>query len=141
MASTSFFDPVRVKPSISIVVTCHDYGHFLRACLDSVFSQTRPVDQLIVVVDGSSDDSADVARSFGGRLILIEKANGGQASGFNSGFEVATSDIVIFLDADDTLEPDAAELISVAWHDDVAAIGFRLNIIDGSGEADWILSA
>ena len=124
---------MRVKPSISIVVTCHDYGHFLRSCLDFVFSQTRPVDQLIVVVDGSSDDSADVARSFGDRLTLIEKANGGQASAFNSGFDVATSDVVIFLDADDTLEPDAAELISMAWHRDFAAIGFRLNIIDEAG--------
>jgi glycosyltransferase involved in cell wall biosynthesis len=122
-----------MKPTISIVVTCHEYGHFLRACLASVFSQTRPVDQVIVVDDGSSDDSAAVARSFGGRLVVIEQANQGQASAFNAGFAAATGEIVIFLDADDTLEADAAELLQTAWHDDFAAIGFRLNIIDETG--------
>ena len=66
-------------------------------------------------------------------LIVLEKENGGQASAFNAGFARATSDIVLFLDADDTLAPDAVETICMAWHDSFAAIGFRLNLIDAAG--------
>jgi glycosyltransferase involved in cell wall biosynthesis len=120
-------------PSISIVVTCYNYGHFLEACLVSLSAQTRAADQIIVVDDGSTDHSRDVARRHSGQLILIEKQNGGQASAFNAGFARATGDIVLFLDADDTLAPDALELICQAWHESLSSVSFRLNLIDGAG--------
>ena len=120
-------------PSTSIVVTCYNYGHFLEACLVSLSAQTQPADEIIVVDDGSTDHSRDVARKHHGQLILIEKQNGGQASAFNAGFARATGDIVLFLDADDTLEPDALELICQAWHDSLSSVSFGLNLIDGAG--------
>lgn len=120
-------------PTISIVVTCYNYGHFLGACLASLTEQTRPADQIIVVDDGSTDNSRAIARAWTEDLTLIEQENGGQASAFNAGFACATGDVVLFLDADDTLARDALELISHAWHDGLSAINFRLNLIDAAG--------
>src|SRR5262245_47634478 len=128
-------------PSISIVVTCYNYGHFLEACLASLSEQTRPADQIIVVDDGSTDHSRDVARKHGQQSILIEKENGGQASAFNAGFARATGDIVLFLDADDTLAPDALELIGQAWHDSLSSVSFRLNLIDAAGRLSGFYDA
>jgi len=120
-------------PSISVVVTCYNYGHFLAACLDSLQLQARPPDQIIVVDDGSADSTQAVLGARQEPLVVITKGNGGQASAFNAGFERATGDIVVFLDADDTLAPDAVEILCMAWHDSFVALSFKLNLIDGRG--------
>jgi len=122
-----------MPPSISVVVTCHDYGHFLDSCLASLDAQTRQPDQIIVVDDGSSDNSLQVARARGENLVLVEQENRGQASAFNAGFRRATGDVILFLDADDTLVPDALEILGSAWHESLAAISYRLNLIDAAG--------
>lgn len=125
-----------MPPRVSIVVTCHDYAHFLGACLASLARQTRPPDQVIVVDDGSTDASAGIARGWPGGAIVLEQPNRGQASAFNAGFARATGEMVLFLDADDALEPDALEILRGAWHPELAAIGFRLNLIDAAGRPE-----
>ena len=62
---------------------------------------------MIVVDDGSTDDSRRVIESYGDRVTAIFQENGGQAAAFNTGFAASSGEIVIFLDADDLLAPDA----------------------------------
>ena len=84
----------------SVIINNYNYGHFLRGAIDSVLSQTHAPVDIIVVDDGSTDNSADIIRSYGDRITAILKTNGGHASTFNSGFKVARGDIIFFLDAD-----------------------------------------
>lgn len=90
---------------LSVLVNNYNYGRFLRECIDSVLSQDHPDFELIVVDDGSTDDSADIIRSYGDALVPVIKANGGQASSFNAGLAAAKGDILFLLDADDAFLP------------------------------------
>jgi glycosyltransferase involved in cell wall biosynthesis len=94
---------------VDIVIDNCNYGRFLGAAIDSAIAQTHP-SRVIVVDDGSTDDSQEVIRSYGNRLVAVVKENGGQASAFNAGLRQSSGDIVLLLDADDVLAPRAAEL-------------------------------
>lgn len=126
--------PPAPGPSISVVVTCHNYGHFLEDCLASLRAQTRPADQIIVVDDGSTDDSRSVLGRQPPGLTILAQPNRGQAAAFNAGFARTTGDLVLFLDADDMLLSDALETLAAAWHPSLAALGFGLALIDGAGQ-------
>jgi glycosyltransferase involved in cell wall biosynthesis len=92
----------------SVLINNYNYGRFLDRALASVAAQTRPADEIIVVDDGSTDDSLKVARRWAerdARVTIIAKENGGQLSAFNAGFQAATGDILTFLDADDEYLP------------------------------------
>src|SRR5215468_3422546 len=95
------------SPFVSIVVTSYNYGRYLRAAIDSALGQTYPAVEVIVVDDGSSDDSRDVISEYGDRVRVILKDNGGQASAFNAGFRACDGDIIVYLDSDDVLLPGA----------------------------------
>ena len=117
-----------MPPSVAVVIPCYRQGRFLPAAIESVLTQTVPAAELIVVDDGSDDDTADVARRFG-EVRLIRQENGGLASARNAGLRAAGADKVIFLDADDGLLPDAVGLGLEAFsrHPDCGFVygGFR----------------
>ena len=101
-------------PLISILINNYNYGRFLRDAIDSALAQTYERCEVIVVDDGSTDDSQTIIRSYGDRIVPLLKANGGQASAFNAGFERSQGDILCFLDADDTFSPrKAAQLVDL----------------------------
>ena len=100
------------KPNVSIIIDNYNYGHFLADAIDSALDQTFPRTEVIVVDDGSTDDSVEVIKRFGERVVPIIKPNGGQASAFNAGFLRSEGEIIIFLDADDILLRDAC---AEAW--------------------------
>jgi glycosyltransferase involved in cell wall biosynthesis len=119
---------------VSIVVVNYNYGHFLRRSIGSALAQTHPHTEVIVVDDASSDGSHDVIREFRGRVRPVLRAeNGGQGAAFNAGFEASRGEIVLFLDADDWLYPQAAARVSSAFSTGVAKVQFRLHLIDGKG--------
>jgi glycosyltransferase involved in cell wall biosynthesis len=91
---------------ISVVVTCYNQGHFLRDAIESVLAQTYPTCEIIVVDDGSTDDTAAVARSYPGIRYIYQK-NQGLSAARNAGWRACTGDFVVFLDADDRLLPEA----------------------------------
>lgn len=90
---------------ISVLINNYNYGRFLAACIDSVLAQDYPDFEIIVVDDGSTDNSRDVIASYGTRILVVLKENGGQASSFNAGFAASSGEIVCLLDADDTFLP------------------------------------
>lgn len=121
------------EPLVSIIINNYNYGRFLRDAMDSALNQTYPRTEVIVVDDGSTDDSREVIACFGSKVVPILKENGGQASAYNAGFKASTGDLVIFLDADDILLPEAVARIVESWEPDVAKVQCRLQIVDQHG--------
>ncbi|CAK0773098.1 Glyco_trans_2-like domain-containing protein [Gammaproteobacteria bacterium] len=93
---------------VSCIIPVWNGERFLDQALDSVFAQTRPPDEIIVVDDGSTDGSAATARGRG-RVRLIQQVNGGVASARNAGVQAANGDMLAFLDADDLWLPTKLE--------------------------------
>ena len=90
--------------------------------------------EVIVVDDGSTDRSMAVIAPYADRVRVIDKPNGGQASAYNAGFAAARGQLVLFLDADDWLYPDAAAEIIAAWTPGTSKVQFLLDMVDGAGD-------
>jgi glycosyltransferase involved in cell wall biosynthesis len=99
------------QPLVSVIITNYNYAHYLKQAIDSALAQTYSNLEVIVVDDGSQDDSQEVIRRYGDRVIPIFKENGGQASGFNAGFAASRGALICFLDADDLWPPSKVEAI------------------------------
>jgi glycosyltransferase involved in cell wall biosynthesis len=122
------------QPLVSIVVTNYNYGRYLRGAIDGALAQTYTHIEVIVVDDGSIDDSRQVIESYGGRIVPVIKANGGHGSAVNAGFAASHGEIVMFLDADDELLPEAVAQVVEAWHPGVAKAQFQLEMVDEHGK-------
>lgn len=118
---------------VSIVINNYNYGRYLGAAIESALAQTYPHREIIVVDDGSTDDSGEVIARFGASVIPILKTNGGQGSALNAGFTASRGSILIFLDSDDLLHANAVERIVGQWNSSLAKMHFRLTRIDGTG--------
>ena len=94
------------NPLVSVIIGNYNYGNFLAEAIDSVFQQTYRHFELIVIDDGSTDNSRQVIESYEGQLIAIFQPNGGQGAAFNTGIAKAQGEIICFLDADDYYHPD-----------------------------------
>lgn len=102
------------SPLVSILINNYNYGHFLREAIDSALNQTYSHIEVIVVDDGSTDDSREIITSYRDKIIPLLKENGGQASAFNAGFAASRGDIICFLDSDDIFIPEkVAEVVDV----------------------------
>jgi len=122
---------------VDIVVNNHDYGAYLGAAIASARAQTHPNVEVIVVDDGSSDGSRALLAELGDDVTVVLKENGGQASALNAGIEHCSGQIVMFLDADDVLRPEAAARVAAAFaaDDAVAKVQFRMDVIDADGRS------
>ena len=103
------------EPVVSVVIPCYDYGHYLPQAVESVLAQTYPDWELVVVDDGSPDDTAAVAQSLiaahpGRRIRLLRQANAGVSAARNAGIAAATGRYILPLDADDVIAPTMLEL-------------------------------
>ena len=94
------------NPRVSILINNYNYSRFLRRAIDSALGQDYPSFEVIVVDDGSTDDSLSIARSYGDMIDLVAKSNGGQASCFNVGYARSSGDVICLLDSDDSFFPD-----------------------------------
>jgi hypothetical protein len=120
---------------LSVVVTNRNYERFLSEAIDSVLDQRGPPVELIVVDDGSTDGSRAVLAGYGGRCRAVLQERGGQKAAFNAGLAAATGDVVLFLDADDTLDRGVAEAVVCAFetHPHAVRVIFRLRVVDERG--------
>jgi glycosyltransferase involved in cell wall biosynthesis len=89
----------------SVLINNFNYARYLGQAIDSALTQDFPDFEIVVVDDGSTDNSREVIASYGDRIVPVLKSNGGQASSFNAGFAASSGDIVFLLDADDAFLP------------------------------------
>jgi glycosyltransferase involved in cell wall biosynthesis len=119
-----------MTPLVTVIIDSFNYGHFIGEAIDSVLSQDLPADrmEILVVDDGSSDDTAERVRKYGRRIQYLYKFNGGQASAFNLGFAHAQGEVVALLDADDYFLPGKLKrvLAEFSKHPDAGLVYHRL---------------
>ncbi len=118
---------------LSIVVSSYNYGRYLRTAVDSALAQACDHLQVIVVDDGSTDDSIGIIESYGDRIESLFQENQGQIKSCTAGLKRCRHDIVIFLDSDDRLEPFAAQEIMTLWTPDTVKVQYALQAIDREG--------
>ena len=118
---------------VSIVVISHNYDRYLREAIDSALAQDHTPLEVVVVDDGSTDSSREIIGSYGERIRAVLKPNGGNSTAINAAFPHTRGEIVMFLDADDYLYPQAASRVAAAWREDCAKLEFRLSLVDGQG--------
>jgi glycosyltransferase involved in cell wall biosynthesis/SAM-dependent methyltransferase len=94
---------------VSVVVPCFNQAGFLGEAVESVLAQTYPHFELIVVDDGSTDNTAEVTSRYPG-VRLVSQGNQGLSAARNAGLRASSGDFVVFLDADDRLKPEALEI-------------------------------
>jgi len=94
---------------VTILINNYNYARFLPAAIDSALSQTYHPLEVVVVDDGSTDESPDIIHGYGDRIRSVFKPNGGQASAFNAGFAASSGQVICLLDADDFFVPEKAE--------------------------------
>jgi len=116
---------------VSVLINNYNYERFLAECIQSAISQSYPDVEIILVDDGSTDQSVKLAQSFDGQIQVISQPNGGQGSAYNTGFNVARGEIIIFLDSDDLLLPNVIEeIVEIFKDEEVAKVQWRLALID-----------
>jgi glycosyltransferase involved in cell wall biosynthesis len=94
---------------VSVVIPAYNAARFLPEAVESVRKQTTPVHEIIVVDDGSTDETEQVVQSLGGDIVYIRQANAGVSAARNRGISEATGEVIAFLDADDLWLPRKVE--------------------------------
>jgi len=128
------------QPSVSIVIPAYNASRFLRGTIDSILSQSFTAWELVIVDDGSTDDTLQVAGEYSHvdeRICVVSQPNAGAAVARNTGISNSSAcEFILFLDSDDRLEPTALEVLSTALQRDpdaVAAHGLA-RYVDLTGE-------
>ena len=123
------------KPLVSILINNYNYGRFLSCAIDSALAQEWQNVEVIVVDDGSTDDSREIMRSYGQRIKAVVKENGGQASAFNAGFAASRGEIICLLDSDDVFYPGKVTRVMELYqqHPDIGWLFHPLDYIAGDG--------
>ena len=121
-------------PIVSVLVNNYNYGRFLRPCIESALRQTVPC-EVVVVDDGSTDDSMQVLNRFRDGVTVISQENRGQAAAINAGVRRCSGDVIALLDADDVMRPDRVERVQTAFARDSSASWLRHNmrLVDEDG--------
>lgn len=99
---------------ISTIIPAYNAGRYIAAALDSVLSQTRPPDEIIVVDDGSTDETAGVLQAYASQIRMMRQDHGGAARALNLALAAATGDTLAFLDADDLWLPEKLRVQAAA---------------------------
>jgi glycosyltransferase involved in cell wall biosynthesis len=121
------------NPFVSVIMCNYNYGNFIAEAMESVLSQTYRHFELIVVDDGSTDNSREVIGD--ARIQTVFKENGGQASAFNAGMKYAKGALVAFLDSDDRWKKDKIEKVVQAYEKgEYSVVQHNLDIIDGNSQ-------
>lgn len=124
---------------VTILINTYNYARYLDRAIESALQQEYegPVPEILVVDDGSIDDTAAIVRRYRERVRYIAKENGGQASALNTGFQKASGDIVCLLDGDDYFYPGKVQAVSNTFqrHPEVGLVYNEFDIVDGTGRS------
>lgn len=123
------------SPRVSVIIPTYNYAAFVCQAVDSALAQTHPAEEIIVVDDGSVDDTRTRLDSYGDRIRTIYQSNQGLSAARNTGIRAARGDWVAFLDSDDVWHPRKLEVQGhyLAGHPEVALLAAQA-LADYSGE-------
>jgi poly-beta-1,6 N-acetyl-D-glucosamine synthase len=126
--------PVKLKqnPLVSILVPSYNEGLTLYNCIDSLLRQTYRNSEIVIINDGSTDNTLEIARKIAkkyAKVRVIDKPNGGKASALNAGITQANGEIVVSIDADSMFMRNTVEQLVLSFHDPkVAAVGGNVKV-------------
>ena len=118
-------------PLLSIIVPVYNGEQYIRQCVDSILSQTFRDYELIIVDDGSTDDSGIICDEYAekdSRVVVLHTSNQGQAAARNKALDIERGDYIAFIDADDYVHPALLELAVVAikkYHVEIVNFGYE----------------
>ena len=119
---------------VSIVVLNYNYARFVAAAIESALGQTAEGCEVIVVDNGSTDHSLEVIARYAERVRLVRQpVNIGQGQGYNLGIEAARGEWIVWLDADDMLDPDAIATCLAAADADTAKVQYSQRVPVAAG--------
>jgi glycosyltransferase involved in cell wall biosynthesis len=128
--------PADVLPHglVSVVIPCFNHAHFVAQAIASVLAQSHPNFEIIVVDDGSTDNTAEVVRNYSS-VRYIYQENAGRSAARNTGLRQSVGEFLVFLDADDRLLPNALAvgIGCMREHPECALVSGHCRIIDGNG--------
>lgn len=119
-----------------MIVPCFNYGHCLAEAVESVRAQTRPVHEVVVIDDGSTDSTPEIAASLPG-VRYVRQENAGVAAARNRGLDFTTGTHVVFLDADDMLAPSFLEECMRALGGSDAGYAYATARLFGAEDVTW----
>ena len=125
-------------PTVSVIIPLYNAEVFLAQAIESVLGQTHPPQQVLVIDDGSTDQSAQIARRYGADVELVRQPNAGGAQARNRGVTLAQGDLLAFLDNDDWWAPEklAWQLDALRQSPHLEAIFGQIQPIDTTTAAD-----
>ena len=118
---------------LSVIIANYNYRDFVGAAIESALAIDWSDKEVIVVDDASTDDSRAIIDGFRGRVGAYFRPKSHQLGAHMFGFEQSTGDVVIFLDADDLLEPEVMQEVAKIWRPGVSKVQYRMNLIDAAG--------
>ena len=121
---------------VSVIIPTYNNGRYVADAVESALAQTYPLLEVIVVDDGSSDDTEEVLRPYRGRIRYVFQENGGPSAARNTGIHEARGDVIAFLDADDRWLPEkiTKQLDKLEQDSAVGLVGCGLSLIDEKGD-------
>lgn len=131
------------NPKISIIVPIYNAEKYIDRCMKTIYAQSFKDYEIILVNDGSKDNSAEICRKYekaDERVTFIDKENGGAGSARNAGIEVAKGEYLAFPDVDDWFEPEMyEELFSIAKREDYDVVFSGINFygLNGEGKPEY----
>ncbi len=128
---------VLVASGVTVVIPAYNYEKYLGEAVDSALSQDYASNiEVLIIDDGSTDRTGEIALSYGSRVRYHRKINAGLSAARNTGMELAQYDKVLFLDADDVLEPSCVRRLMQTWnetHPSPVVIGSSGRMINAEG--------
>ena len=128
----------REAKMISVIVSVYNTAPYLRKCIDSILNQSYKDFELIIVDDGSTDESYDIAKSYSdNRIKVFKKENGGLSSARNKGLKLAKENYAMFVDSNDCLAPNCLEqMLYVAQMNQADVVQCKLNFFKTDAEIE-----
>jgi glycosyltransferase involved in cell wall biosynthesis len=123
----------RQRMKLSIIIANHNYRDFVGPAIESALAVDWLDKEVIVVDDASTDDSRSIIEGFRDQTLVYFRPKSHQLGAHIFGFEQSTGDIIIFLDADDLLEPEVMREVAKVWRPGVSKVQYRMSVIDATG--------
>ena len=121
-----------MNPLVSIIINNYNYGSYIGQAIESALAQTYNNCELIIVDDGSTDESRAIIMEYKDRALVLFKENGGQGSAFNVGIMRAKGDYILLLDSDDFLFPEAVEVCVKSFPEGYSRVYYRMRVVDSN---------